>query len=31
LLDEERFLEKNLAGYCAYMGRVHYRLVPYIW
>jgi protein-S-isoprenylcysteine O-methyltransferase Ste14 len=31
LLDEERFLARNLAGYCAYMERVHYRLAPYIW
>jgi protein-S-isoprenylcysteine O-methyltransferase Ste14 len=31
LLDEERFLAKNLEGYCAYMGRVHYRLAPFAW
>ena len=31
LLDEERFLAKNLAGYGPYMERVHYRLAPYIW
>ena len=31
LLDEERFLAKKLTGYGAYVGRVHYRLVPCIW
>ena len=31
LLDEERFLAKNLTGYGAYVRRVHYRLVPFIW
>jgi len=31
LLDEERFLAENLAGYGAYMGRVHYRLAPFVW
>jgi len=31
LLDEERFLARNLAGYGAYTGRVHYRLAPFIW
>ncbi len=31
LLDEETFLRANLPGYPAYMGRVRYRLVPYIW
>lgn len=31
LLDEEQFLAKNLAGYGGYMGRVHYRLAPYVW
>jgi protein-S-isoprenylcysteine O-methyltransferase Ste14 len=31
LLDEEQFLAKNLAGYGAYMARVHYRLAPYVW
>jgi protein-S-isoprenylcysteine O-methyltransferase Ste14 len=31
LLDEERFLSKDLPGYIDYMQKVHYRLVPYIW
>ncbi len=31
LLDEERYLSANLAGYDAYRGQVRYRLVPYIW
>ena len=31
LLDEERFLVRNLPGYGAYQGRVRYRLVPLIW
>jgi protein-S-isoprenylcysteine O-methyltransferase Ste14 len=31
LLDEERFLAKNLTGYGAYMEHVHYRLVPFVW
>jgi protein-S-isoprenylcysteine O-methyltransferase Ste14 len=31
LLDEERFLEKNLPGYSNYCNRVRYRLVPLIW
>jgi protein-S-isoprenylcysteine O-methyltransferase Ste14 len=31
LLDEERFLAKNLPGYAAYMGRVSHRLVPLVW
>ncbi len=31
LLDEEQFLRAHLPGYPAYMGRVRYRLVPYIW
>ena len=31
LLDEERFLAKNLPGYTEYCQRVLYRLVPYIW
>jgi protein-S-isoprenylcysteine O-methyltransferase Ste14 len=31
LLDEERFLARNLPGYTAYQGRVRYRLVPLIW
>jgi protein-S-isoprenylcysteine O-methyltransferase Ste14 len=31
LLDEERFLVRNLPGYVDYQGRVRYRLVPLIW
>ena len=31
LLDEERFLARNLTGYVAYQGRVRYRLLPRVW
>jgi protein-S-isoprenylcysteine O-methyltransferase Ste14 len=31
LLDEERFLHKNLPGYTAYAQKVRYRLVPRLW
>jgi len=31
LLDEERFLSQNLAGYAEYKNRVRYRLVPFVW
>ncbi|WP_233212552.1 isoprenylcysteine carboxylmethyltransferase family protein [Collimonas sp. PA-H2] len=31
LLDEEKFLRKNLAGYADYCQKVRYRLLPYIW
>lgn len=31
LLEEERFLVKNLRGYSQYRDRVRYRLVPFIW
>jgi protein-S-isoprenylcysteine O-methyltransferase Ste14 len=31
LLDEEKFLHKNLAGYTEYTQKVRYRLVPYLW
>lgn len=31
LLDEEKFLHKNLPGYTAYTQKVRYRLVPYLW
>ena len=31
LLDEERFLANNLAGYGDYLGRVRYRLLPFVW
>ena len=28
---EERALQAELPGYAAYMGRVRYRLIPYVW
>jgi protein-S-isoprenylcysteine O-methyltransferase Ste14 len=31
LLDEERFLAKNLPGYTEYQKRVRHRLVPFVW
>jgi len=31
LLEEEKFLSKNLAGYINYREKVPYRLIPYIW
>ena len=31
LLDEERFLTKNLAGYAEYRNKVKYRLIPPVW
>jgi protein-S-isoprenylcysteine O-methyltransferase Ste14 len=31
LLDEERFLAKNLPGYTEYQRKVRYRLVPSVW
>ena len=31
LLDEERFLARNLPGYAEYQRRVRYRLLPLIW
>lgn len=31
LLDEERFLSKNLPGYQEYCRKVRHRLVPFIW
>jgi len=31
LLDEERFLRQNLAGYAEYQTKVKYRLLPFIW
>jgi protein-S-isoprenylcysteine O-methyltransferase Ste14 len=31
LLDEERFLVKNLPGYMEYQKKVQHRLVPYVW
>jgi protein-S-isoprenylcysteine O-methyltransferase Ste14 len=31
ILFEERFLRERLDGYREYMGRVRYRLVPFVW
>lgn len=31
LVDEERFLVKNLAGYAEYRDTVKYRLIPFVW
>jgi protein-S-isoprenylcysteine O-methyltransferase Ste14 len=31
LLDEERFLAKNLPGYTEYQKRVPHRLIPFVW
>jgi protein-S-isoprenylcysteine O-methyltransferase Ste14 len=31
LLDEEKFLAKNLPGYPEYQARVRYRLIPWVW
>lgn len=31
LLDEERILDRDLAGYTEYRQRVRYRLIPYVW
>jgi len=31
LLDEERFLARNLSGYVEYQARVRYRLLPLLW
>ena len=31
ILNEEIFLKDNLEGYEEYMGKVRYRLIPYIW
>ncbi len=31
LLNEEKFLEKELDGYVEYKNKVKYRLIPYIW
>jgi protein-S-isoprenylcysteine O-methyltransferase Ste14 len=31
ILDEEKVLTQQLAGYRDYAQRVHYRLVPYVW
>lgn len=29
--NEEKVLEKDLAGYAAYMQRIRYRLIPFVW
>jgi protein-S-isoprenylcysteine O-methyltransferase Ste14 len=31
ILDEEKFLKKDLSGYTGYVQKVRYRLVPYLW
>ena len=31
LLDEERFLARELAGYMEYKNKVRYRLIPFVW
>jgi protein-S-isoprenylcysteine O-methyltransferase Ste14 len=31
ILDEEKLLNQQLAGYREYAGKVHHRLVPYVW
>jgi len=31
LLDEEKFLAKNLPGYSEYRNKVRYRLIPFVW
>ena len=31
LIDEERFLARNLSGYAEYQKRVPHRLVPFVW
>jgi protein-S-isoprenylcysteine O-methyltransferase Ste14 len=31
LMDEERVLSRDLPGYAAYLSRVRYRLVPFVW
>jgi protein-S-isoprenylcysteine O-methyltransferase Ste14 len=31
ILDEERFLFRNLPGYAEYAGTMRYRLIPYVW
>jgi len=31
LLDEDRILDRDLAGYPDYKQRVRYRLIPYVW
>ena len=31
LLDEEKFLARNLPGYVEYQNKVRYRLIPRVW
>jgi protein-S-isoprenylcysteine O-methyltransferase Ste14 len=31
ILDEEKFLSKNLPGYKEYCQKTRYRLVPFVW
>jgi protein-S-isoprenylcysteine O-methyltransferase Ste14 len=31
LIDEERFLSRNLSGYAAYCRTTRYRLIPFVW
>jgi protein-S-isoprenylcysteine O-methyltransferase Ste14 len=31
LLDEERYLARNLPGYTEYCARTPYRLIPFVW
>ena len=31
LLDEEKFLARNLPGYVEYQEKVRYRLIPHVW
>jgi protein-S-isoprenylcysteine O-methyltransferase Ste14 len=31
LLDEEKLLQKDLSGYTAYMKKVRFHLIPYVW
>jgi len=31
LLDEEKFLARNLPGYLEYQNRLRYRLIPKVW
>ena len=31
VLDEEKYLTRNLQGYKEYLHKVHYRLIPFVW
>jgi len=31
IVEEEKFLTKNLSGYQEYTKKTHYRLIPFIW